>query len=240
MDREEFDALMQEYGKKIDIMFNVKQLEQFYKYMELLIEWNKKINLTAIIEPKEIVLKHFIDSLTINKYIKDKKSVADIGTGAGFPGIPLKIYRPDLKITLVDSLNKRMNFLKEVSYETNLENIEIIHSRVEDFGRNKKYREQFDIVTARAVANLSTLSEYLLPLVKQNGKCICMKGSDIEEELEKSNKAIHILGGKLDKVDIFLLPNSDMVRNIVIINKVSNTPNKYPRKAGTPSKKPII
>ena len=207
--------------------------------MNLLIEWNKKINLTAITEPNEIILKHFVDSLTISKYISDGTRVVDVGTGAGFPGIPLKIYRQDIEITLLDSLQKRINFLDEVIKELNLEKIEIIHSRVEDFGKDKRYREKFDIATSRAVANLATLSEYLLPLVKVGGKVISMKGSLIEEELENSKNAIKILGGKIEKVDEFNLPNSDISRNIVLIDKIKETPNKYPRKAGEPSKKPL-
>ena len=224
---------------KLGITLSEIQLKQFYNYMNLLIEWNKKINLTAITEPNEIILKHFVDSLTISKYISDGTRVVDVGTGAGFPGIPLKIYRQDIEITLLDSLQKRINFLDEVIRELNLEKIETIHSRVEDFGKDKKYREKFDIATSRAVANLATLSEYLLPLVKIGGKVISMKGSLIEEELENSKNAIKILGGEIERVDEFDLPNSDISRNIILIDKVKETPNKYPRKAGEPSKKPL-
>ena len=240
MEKEKFKELMCFYGEKIDIKFNDKQLNQFYEYMNLLLEWNEKINLTAIIEPREIILKHFIDSLTINKYIEKNKTIADVGTGAGFPGIPLKIYRSDLNVTLVDSLNKRINFLNEVVSKLDLKDINTVHSRVEDFGKDKRYREKFDYVTARAVANLSTLSEYLIPISKVNGKCICMKGSEIEEELENSKTAINILGGKIEKIDYFELPDSDISRNIIIIDKLKNTPNKYPRKAGLPSKEPLF
>lgn len=224
---------------KLGINLSEIQLKQFYNYMNLLIEWNKKINLTAIIEPDEIILKHFVDSLTISKYIPDGTKAVDVGTGAGFPGIPLKIYRQDIEITLLDSLQKRINFLDEVIRELNLEKIETVHSRVEDFGKDKKYREEFDIATSRAVANLATLSEYLLPLVKVGGKVIGMKGSLIEEELENSKNAIKILGGKIERVDEFELPNSDISRNVILINKIKETPNKYPRKAGEPSKKPL-
>ena len=236
----EFKELMSYYGKKIDIVFNDKQIEQFYNYMNLLLEWNEKINLTSIVEPKEVVLKHFIDSLTINKYIEENATLVDVGTGAGFPGIPIKIYRPDVKVTLVDSLNKRINFLNEVINKLELTNIETVHSRVEEFGKNKKYREKFNIVTARAVANLSVLSEYLIPLNKIGGKCICMKGSEIEEEYTNSKKAINILGGKIKKIDKFYLPDSDITRNLIIIDKIKTTPSKYPRKPGTPTKEPII
>lgn len=239
MDIIEFKKIMNEYASEIDIVFNDKQIEQFYKYMNLLLEWNEKINLTAITEKKDVILKHFIDSLTISKYIEENSTLVDIGTGAGFPGIPIKIYRPDVKVTLVDSLNKRINFLNEIISELELKDINTIHSRVEEFGKNKRYREQFDIVTARAVANLTVLSEYLLPLTKIDGKCICMKGSEIQEEFNDSKNAIRILGGQIENIYKFNLPKSDILRNIVIIKKVKNTPNKYPRKPGTPSKEPI-
>lgn len=239
MEIEEFSKLISSYGKEISIEFSNIQIERFYKYMNLLIEWNEKINLTAITEPKEIIIKHFIDSLTVLKDIKGKNTLVDVGTGAGFPGIPLKMMDEEIKITLLDSLNKRINFLNEVINQLDLKNIETIHSRVEDAGKNKKYRERFDIATARAVANLATLSEYMLPLVKVGGKSICMKGSEVSEELQNSKKAISILGGEIENIDNFQLPKSDMMRNIVIIKKVKNTPNKYPRKPGTPSKEPI-
>ena len=239
MEFNEFKEKMIINVDKLGINLSEIQLKQFYNYMNLLIEWNKKINLTAITEPDEIILKHFVDSLTISKYIPDGTKVVDVGTGAGFPGIPLKIARPDVDITLLDSLQKRINFLDEVINELNLEKITTVHSRVEDFGKNKEYREKFDIATSRAVANLSTLSEYLLPLVKVGGKVISMKGSLIQEELENSKNAIKILGGQIEKVDEFDLPNSDISRNIVLIDKIKNTPNRYPRKAGEPSKKPL-
>lgn len=239
MNIEELKKIMIFYGEKIDIKFTEEQLNQFYKYMNLLLEWNEKINLTAITDPNEVILKHFIDSLTINKYIKENSTLADVGTGAGFPGIPLKILRPDLKITLVDSLNKRINFLNEVINKLNLVNIETVHSRIEDFGKNKKYRESFDFVTARAVANLAVLSEYLLPIAKVGGQCVCMKGSSVEEELSNGKNAIKVLGGKIKIIDEFVLPDSDMSRNVIIIDKIKNTPNKYPRKAGIPVKEPL-
>ena len=239
MNIEEFEELMKKYGKKIEIEFTEEQLKKFYDYMNLLIEWNQKINLTAITEPKEIILKHFIDSLTINKYIQQNSTLADVGTGAGFPGIPLKIIRSDLKITLVDSLNKRINFLNDVIEKLDLKGIEAVHSRIEEFGKNKKYRESFKNVTARAVANLTVLSEYLIPIAKIGGQCICMKGSNIEEEIETGKNAIKILGGKIKDINEFDLPDSDISRNIIIIDKIKKTPNKYPRKPGTPSKEPI-
>jgi len=239
MEIEEFSNKIKESFEKIDISLNEEQIKQYYEYMNLLIDWNKKINLTAIIEPSDIILKHFVDSATILKYIKDNESNVDVGTGAGFPGIPIKIANSTLNITLLDSLNKRINFLNEVIQENNLEKIQTVHSRVEDFGNNTKYREKFEVATSRAVANLSVLAEYMLPLVKVGGRCICMKGSEIEEELEKSKNAINLLGGKITKVEQFKLIDSDNTRNIVIIEKVKNTPNKYPRKAGMPSKQPL-
>ena len=239
MEISEFSNLMREYGKEISIEFTEEQLDKFYKYMNFLLEWNEKINLTAIIDPKEVILKHFIDSLTVLKYIKEEQKIIDVGTGAGFPGIPIKILREDAKITLLDSLNKRIKFLDETIQLLKLKNIKTIHSRVEDLGKNKEYREKFDIVISRAVANLSTLSEYMIPLVKVEGKCICMKGSDVKEEVEKSKHAINLLGGKIERIDNLILPKSDNKRNIIITKKINNTPDKYPRKAGIPAKEPI-
>ena len=238
MEIKEFEELFNSYLKERDL--EKDQIEQFYSYMNLLLEWNEKINLTAITEPKEVIIKHFIDSLTIAKYIPQGATLVDMGTGAGFPGIPLKIYRKDIKITLVDSLNKRIKFLNEVIEQLNLEEIETIHARAEEFGRNSKYREGFDIATSRAVANLATLSEYLVPLVKVNGKCICMKGPDIEEEIQNGRKAIKVLGGNISKVDSFKLPYTDIKRTVLIVDKIEKTPTKYPRKPGMPAKEPIV
>lgn len=239
MDIIEFSNLMKEYGKEIQIKFTEEQLQKFYEYMNMLIEWNKKINLTAIIEPKEIILKHFIDSLTILKYVNDNEKMLDVGTGAGFPGIPIKIMNENIEITLLDSLNKRINFLNEVINKLKLKNISAIHSRIEDYGKNNKYREKYDIVTSRAVANLATLSEYMLPMLKIKGKSICMKGSDIKEEVKNSKRAIDILGGEIVNIEELVLPKSDNRRNLIIIEKKKNTPLKYPRKAGIPSKEPL-
>ena len=230
---------MIDYGKEINIVFTEEQLQKFYQYMNLLIEWNEKINLTAIVEPKEIILKHFIDSLTIIKYIEPNKSVIDIGTGAGFPGIPVKIMREDLDITLLDSLNKRIHFLNEVIQKLELKNITAIHARIEEFAKNKQYREAFDVATSRAVANLTTLSEYMLPMVDLKGMVICMKGSEINEEVSKSKNSIKLLGGKIDKIEEFTLPKSDNGRNLILIKKERQTPGKYPRKPGIPSKEPL-
>ena len=239
MEKEIFFEKMQEKSKDLGVRFSVKQTEQFFEYMNLLIEWNEKMNLTAITEPDEIILKHFIDSITILKELEDGSKLVDVGTGAGFPGIPLSIMNPTLKITLVDSLNKRLIFLQEVVNKLKLENIEIVHARAEEFGQNKKYREQFDISTSRAVANLATLSEYLIPLVKVGGKVISMKAAEAKQELNEAKKAIEVLGGTVEKVDEFNLPQSDIGRTVIIIRKNKITPNKYPRKPGTPSKEPI-
>ena len=239
MKKEEFIEKMQEKSMDLGVRFLVEQAEQFFEYMKLLIEWNEKMNLTAITEPEEIILKHFIDSITILKEINDNSKVVDVGTGAGFPGIPLSIMNPTLKITLVDSLNKRLIFLQEVVNKLNLKNVEIVHARAEEFGQNKKYRESFDVATSRAVANLSTLSEYLIPLVKVEGKVISMKASEAREEINEAQKAIEVLGGAIEKINEFNLPQSDIGRTVIIIRKENQTPNKYPRKPGTPSKEPI-
>ncbi len=218
---------------------DVSQKTAFDKYLELLQEWNNKINLTAITEKEEIELKHFYDSLTISDYIKPNSTLIDVGTGAGFPGIPLKIKDESIKLTLLDSLNKRLLFLEEVEKELKLDNVENVHGRAEDIGQDKKYREKYDYATSRAVARLSVLVEYLLPFVKVGGYCICMKGPNIEDELKDAEKAIKVLGGEIEKIDNFKLENDDNERNIVIIKKIKNTPKQYPRKAGTPTKEPI-
>ena len=224
---------------EFDIKINDEQIKSFEKYMNLLLEWNEKINLTAITQPEEVKLKHFVDSLTVLKYINDDDKVIDIGTGAGFPGIPLKIMKENTKITLLDSLNKRINFLNIVIETLNLRNIQAIHGRAEEIARNKLYREKYDVAVSRAVANLSTLTEYMLPFVKVGGKCICMKGANVNEELERAQNAIKELGGEIERVDNFYLSDNDNERNIIVIKKVKETNSKYPRKAGTPSKEPL-
>lgn len=239
MDKKVWKNDLIEECKELKLEINEKMQEQFYTYMELLIKWNENVNLTAITEPKEVLQKHFIDSLTILAYIDENSSIIDVGTGAGFPGIPVKIVKKNIKVTLLDALNKRLNFLNDVIDNLQLSNIETIHSRAEEAGKNKDLREKFDIATSRAVAPLNILVEYLLPFVKVGGKCLCMKGSNIEEEINNSKNAIKILGGKIEKVEEFNLPNSDIKRTIIVIKKMSETPIKYPRKPGTPSKEPI-
>lgn len=240
MERESFSKELIEKAKKVNIEIDNKKEEQFYNYMKLLLEWNEKINLTAITEQNDIILKHFIDSITINKYIEQSNSIIDIGTGAGFPGIPLKIMNQNKKITLVDSLNKRINFLNEVCKEISLENIQCIHARAEELASDLEYRQNYETVVSRAVARLNVLIEYMLPFVKKGGLCICMKGPNIDGELEEAKNAIKVLGGKIKSVESFFLPDSDIERNVIIIEKVAETPKKYPRKAGLPSKQPII
>lgn len=239
MKEEEFNEKMKESLKELNIELSEKQLNQFYNYMNILIEWNKVMNLTNITEPEEIIQKHFVDSLTILKSIKENDSIIDVGTGAGFPGMPIKIVFPETRITLLDSLNKRIKFLEEVTNKLELKNIETIHGRAEEVAHNKKYREKYDIAIARAVAPLNVLSEYLLPFVKIGGYAICMKGVKGKEEAEEGKNAIKILGGEITNSREFNLPNTEMARTIIEIEKIKNTEKKYPRKAGTPTKMPL-
>ena len=216
------------------------KISQLDKYYEMLIEKNKVMNLTAITEFDEVLVKHFVDSLSICTIIPDDvKSVCDLGTGAGFPGIPMAIAYPDLQFTLIDSLNKRIKFLQEVVDALGLTNVTLVHGRAEEAGRNKLYREQYDLVVSRAVANISTLSEYCLPLVKVGGYFISFKSGDIEDEIKQSGKAISKLGGKLQKPVLFNLPDTNISRSFLVIDKEKSTPKTYPRKAGTPSKEPL-
>ena len=227
--------------EKLDINLSDKQIEQFMKYYELLVEWNSFMNLTAITEFDEVCKKHFVDSVSLIKAMDLSKelSVIDIGTGAGFPGIPLKIVFPNLKITLLDSLNKRIKFLDTVIEELALANINTLHGRAEDFAKPGKLRETYDLCVSRAVANLSTLSEYCLPYVKVGGFFISYKSEKIDEESEAAKKAISVLGGKVKDQVAFTLPDSDIYRNLYMIEKVKETNKKYPRKAGLPSKEPL-
>ena len=238
MEEKEFLEDLIRKASQLGIHLSEEKAHLYYQYMELLLEWNEKINLTAITDPHEIILKHFIDSLTALPYIPEKSNVLDIGTGAGFPGIPLKIVNNN-SYTLMDSLNKRITFLQEVIKELRLENIEVVHARAEDYARNNEKREKYQVVIARAVASLNILVEYMLPMLQIGGVAICMKGSQIEQEIVDAKKAVEILGGKIEAVEQFELPESNISRTIIVIKKIKNTPNIYPRKAGIPTKKPL-
>lgn len=235
---DELKAVAKEYGLEL----TTAQIAQFNTYYDLLIEWNQKINLTAITEPKDVAIKHMIDSLSCFKpnLFEENCSLIDVGTGAGFPGLPLKIFFPSLKLTLLDSLNKRVKFLQLVVDTLGLKDVNVIHARSEEAARNKKYREQFDFATARAVARLPILCEYCLPFVKKDGMFIALKGRQYEEEITEASKAIKILGGKLVKTMPVKLPEIDDKRAVIYVQKVKATPKTYPRKAGTPEKNPIL
>ncbi|WP_185624698.1 16S rRNA (guanine(527)-N(7))-methyltransferase RsmG [Peptostreptococcus canis] len=224
---------------KIDVDDNM--LDRFEKYREVLVEYNKYMNLTGITEQRDVYIKHFLDSVAIfkNGYIMDDISIIDVGTGAGFPGIPYKICNPNIKLTLLDSLKKRINFLKEVGSSIGFEDIEYIHGRAEDFGQNLNYREKHDIATARAVASLPVLLELCVPYIKVGGFFICLKGPNVENEIEESKNAMKILGVKLvEKIDV-QLPDEELKHNILVFKKLEKTTKKYPRKAGKPSKNPL-
>lgn len=227
--------------KSLGLDLSDHQINQFLLYFEKLISWNEKINLTAITEYDEVMKKHFIDSLSACSYFhfSEKETLIDVGTGAGFPGIPLKIAFPNLKVTLLDSLNKRIRFLDEVISDLELSNIWSVHGRAEDMGHNKDYRSKFDVVVSRAVANISTLSEYCLPFCKKGGSFISYKSDKLIEELKIGSHAIELLGGKIKQQEEFYLPDSDQHRVILVIEKKKETPNRYPRKAGLPSKEPL-
>ena len=236
-DTSQFEKDLAELG----IELTDRQIEKFLLYYEMLVEWNGFMNLTAITEYDEVMKKHFIDSLSLIKAydLNQEKKVIDIGTGAGFPGLVLKIAFPQLEITLLDSLNKRIQFLDAVIQNLSLTGVETVHGRAEDFAKPEKLRECFDLAVSRAVSNLSTLSEYCLPFVKQGGYFISYKSEKISEETEAAKNAITLLGGKIRKQVDFTLPDSDIYRNFLLIEKVSVTPKKYPRKAGLPSKEPL-
>ena len=238
MNLKEFEELFIEECNKNNIKISNVDIEKFYKYMLGIIKWNEKINVTAITDEKEFLVKHFIDSFTISSFVEDGKTLLDIGTGAGFPGIPLKIINPDMKVTLIDSVNKKLNVIREISDEIHLDKLDIIHTRAEDLAKKVEYREKFDFVTTRAVSNLSTIAEYMIPFLKINGKAICMKGPNYEEELKDAEQAINILGGKITEIKKVVI-NNEIERNIIVISKIKNTPNKYPRGQGKPLKEPI-
>ena len=225
----------------LGVTLTEKQIEQFLTYYEMLVEWNEFMNLTAITEYDEVMKKHFIDSISLIKAydVTKSASVIDVGTGAGFPGLALKIAYPNLQVTLLDSLNKRIQFLNEVITKLGLEGVETIHGRAEDFAKPGKLREKYDLCVSRAVANLSTLSEYCLPFVKVGGQFISYKSEKITEEMSAAGNAIKLLGGKVVNQVEFQLPDSDIYRNLFVIEKVKETPKKFPRKAGLPSKEPL-
>lgn len=234
-----FSEILAAKGKEAGLEFSDLQLKQFTKYYEMLVETNKVMNLTALTEPEDVAVKHMIDSLLAFDNSFKGKTLADVGTGAGFPGVPLKIYCPELKVVLIDSLGKRLKFLDSVIHELGLKDICCRHLRAEDAGHAPDLREHFDFVTARAVARLSVLAEYCLPLVKKNGTFIALKGSKFSEEIEEGTKAVSILGGKIISAEPVKLPGLDDGRAIVKIAKVRSTPNQYPRKAGLPVKQPL-
>ncbi|KTT84882.1 16S rRNA (guanine(527)-N(7))-methyltransferase RsmG [Mammaliicoccus sciuri] len=227
--------------KESGITLTDKQIKQFGTYFEMLVEWNEKINLTAVTEKEEVYLKHFFDSVTPSFYIdfNEIETICDVGAGAGFPSIPLKIVYPHLQITIVDSLNKRIKFLNELAASLDLDKVNFVHDRAETFGKSQQYRESFDLVTARAVARLSVLSELCLPLVKKGGQFVALKGSQGNEELEDAQFAISVLGGEVKTVNEFTLPLEESMRQIITIDKLRQTPKKYPRKPGTPNKEPL-
>lgn len=234
-----FSEILINKGKEAGLEFSEEQLQQFTTYFELLVETNKVMNLTALTEPEDVAVKHMIDSLLAYDSSFAEKTLADVGTGAGFPGVPLKIYCPSLKVVLIDSLGKRLKFLERVISTLGLKDITCKHLRAEDAGHDKELRESFDIVTARAVARLSVLSEYCLPLVKKGGRFIALKGSKYSDEIREGETAVKILGGKLISADPVKLPGLDDGRAIVKISKLKSTPAQYPRKAGTPDKQPL-
>lgn len=237
----DFFQLMRDSAAEAGIELTEEQYNKFIKYKELVLEWNQKINLTAITEDSEFITKHFIDCIKIFKSneIKNANSIIDVGTGAGFPGIPIAILAPEKKVCLLDSLNKRINFLDTVVSDLNLKNVRTVHSRAEDGARNSEFRENFDVAVSRAVANMTVLSEFCLPYVKVKGSFVALKGPAIEDEISESKNAIKKLGGEIKNIIEVDIEGTDLHHNIVIVDKVKECPKQYPRKAGTVSKKPL-
>lgn len=240
MDQYDIELFIKDLSE-LEITLSERQILQFLQYYELLKEWNQKVNLTAITEYSEVIKKHFVDSLTlIRAYdVSQQISVIDVGTGGGFPGLALKIAFPWMKITLLDSLRKRVDFLDYVIADLNLEEIDTIHGRAEDYAKKMDYRENFDLAVSRAVAKLSVLSEYCLPFARLGGCFVSYKSEKVSEEIQSAKRALSILGGHMEKQIDFMLPNSDIYRNLVVIGKKNSTPGKYPRKAGMPGKEPL-
>ncbi len=237
----EFFDILNEACLNEGLSFDEVKYNQFMKYKDMVKEWNEKINLTAITEDTEIIKKHFIDSIKALKFtpLKNAKKIIDVGTGAGFPGIPLKIVMPELEVVLLDSLNKRVNFLNEVIRELGLAGITAIHGRAEDFAMQANYREKFDAAVSRAVANMAVLSELCIPYVKVNGYFVALKGPAVDEEIKEGSKAVSTLGGMVEEIIKVQVEGTDLNHNLVVVKKFKNTPKVYPRKAGTAAKKPI-
>ena len=234
----EFENIFKEECIKNNILIKEEKIKLFYDYMKYLLDWNEKINLTAIKEEKEFIVKHFVDSLSISEIVGDNKRIIDVGTGGGFPGIPLKLLNENLNVSLVDSVNKKIMVLNDIINKMKLNNIEAIHTRAEDLAKKKEYREGFDIAVSRAVSNMNTFVEYLLPFVKIGGYVVCMKGPGYEEELNASKTAIEILGGKIEEIKE-LKVSDELDRNIIIIKKIKSTSSKYPRGQGKPLREPL-
>lgn len=227
-------------ARTFGLQLDDRQTARFGLYAQMMLAWNEKVNLTAITDDEGIAVKHFVDSLSVLPFVPQDSSVLDVGTGAGFPGIPLALARPDLSVTLLDSLDKRIRFLEAVTEALELRNVKSQHGRAEDFGRKTGWREHFDVAIARAVANLPVLMEYCLPFVRVGGLFLAMKGSGLNEEARGAERAVRILGGRIVEIRTFFLPGTDMARSIVVVEKEKPTPGAYPRKSGKPSREPIL